>query len=190
MNTLIKIIILLVTTTVIGQIKHVEPPHWWVGFENNSLQLLVNDNNISKAVPQISYPGVTLEKVHKADSPNYLFIDLTISKTTKPGKFNIVFKFKDGSKKTHSYELKERSKPATDYIGFDSSDVVYLITPDRFANGDPKNDLDLSLRETRLVAPWITPDMEVIYKELQIVWITFMTWVSRRSGQRRYLSMI
>jgi glycosidase len=125
----------------------VEPPNWWVDFKNSELQLLVKHPNISETTPQISYAGVSIIKVHKADSPNYLFIDLEISESTKPGKFDIIFKTENGDEKSHTYELKTRNKSAEAYKGFDSSDAIYLITPDRFANADPSNDIDLSLNE-------------------------------------------
>ena len=73
-------------------IERVEPANWWVGFKNPDVQLLVKHSNITGAVPKINYPGVSIKKVHKAESPNYLFIDLNIDKSTKAGKFNIIFK--------------------------------------------------------------------------------------------------
>ena len=79
------------------EIDRIEPPNWWVGFKNMELQLLVKSPDISKAVPRISYAGVLLKSVSKADSPNYLFLNLSISKETKPGKFNIVFTFDHAS---------------------------------------------------------------------------------------------
>ena len=121
-------------------LERVEPTNWWVNFKDTSLQLLVKEDNVGNATPSISYDGVSIEKVHKAKSENYLFIDLKIDATTKAGKFDIIFTFKDDTKKTHTYELKERQKPAEDYKGFDSSDAIYLITPDRFANADTLND--------------------------------------------------
>ena len=130
-----------------NEIERVEPMHWWVGFKNTELQLLVKHPNISAATPKISYKGVSIKKVNKADSPNYLFIDLDISKETKAGQFNIVFKFKEGNELTQTYQLKTRETPAEDFVGFDSSDAVYLITPDRFANGDTSNDIDETLNE-------------------------------------------
>jgi len=121
-------------------IAKVEPPHWWIGLKNEKLQLLVKHTNIGSSTPSISYTGVDLVKVNEADSPNYLFLDLEISETAKAGKFNIVFKQEDDTELVQTYELKERQKPSEDYIGFDSSDAIFLITPDRFANGNPDND--------------------------------------------------
>ncbi|MDY0779490.1 glycoside hydrolase family 13 protein [Tenacibaculum sp. IB213877] len=131
-------------------LERVEPPHWWIGFKNTKLQLLVKEDGISEAKPEISYSGVSIEKVSKGTSPNYLFIDVNIAEHTKAGKFDIVFTFENGTKKQHTYELKAREKSADAYVGFNSSDAVYLITPDRFANGDTSNDEFASLKEKKL----------------------------------------
>lgn len=128
-------------------IERVEPLNWWVGFKNNALQLLVNHPNISKTTPHISYPGVSITKTHKADSPNYLFIDLIIEENTPAGKFNLVFTEENKTDLVYTYELKERTKAAEDFVGFNSSDAVYLITPDRFANGNTANDVNSQLLE-------------------------------------------
>ncbi|WP_345167192.1 glycoside hydrolase family 13 protein [Algibacter aquimarinus] len=138
--------------TIVEQndIQRIEPPNWWIGFKNLSLQLLVHHPQISKRTPYISYQGVSIEKVHHADSPNYLFIDLSISKGTKAGRFNIVFKKEGEDDLTQTYELKSRIKPAEDYLGFNSTDAIYLITPDRFANGDPENDIVENLKEKKI----------------------------------------
>ena len=133
-----------------NDISRIEPPNWWIDFESKNLQLLINHPDISEAIPELSYKGVTLKKVHKADSPNYLFVDIIIDESAKSGVFDIVFKQPNKEDLIQSYELKARSKAATDYEGFDSSDVIYLITPDRFSNGDPSNDIDTSLQETTL----------------------------------------
>ena len=131
-------------TEIKNDIQKVEPPHWWIGFKNQKLQLLVKHPNIGSATPEISYSGISLVKFHKADSPNYLFLDLEISEAANAGKFNINFKLGDDSELTQTYELKERQKSSEEYVGFDSSDAIYLITPDRFANGNPSNDIILN----------------------------------------------
>lgn len=130
-----------------AQIKRIEPPNWWVGFKNQNLQLLVHGSNIGATTPEINYNGVSIVKVHKAHSDNYLFIDLKIDKSTKPGTFSIVFKSKKGKDLVYNYELKAREKSSEDYIGFNSSDAMYLITPDRFANGDVSNDVNRTMNE-------------------------------------------
>ncbi|MCL4136196.1 UNVERIFIED_CONTAM: hypothetical protein GTU68_040086 [Idotea baltica] len=128
-------------------ILRVEPPNWWLDFKNPKLQLLVQYTNISMYLPEISHQGVSIEKIYYADSPNYVFIDLYISENTQSGKFDITFKAENKIDLTHTYELKSRVKASKNYIGFDSSDVIYLITPDRFANGNPENDIFETLNE-------------------------------------------
>ncbi|WP_292946831.1 glycoside hydrolase family 13 protein [Olleya sp. UBA1516] len=136
-----------VVTEVKNDIERIEPPHWWTGFNNTQVQLLVKHPNISEATPSINYAGVSIEKVHKADSPNYLFLDLNILESTKAGPFNIHFKFNEEKELVQTYEVKARLKEAADYQGFDSTDAIYLITPDRFANGDTSNDIKEDLKE-------------------------------------------
>ena len=129
--------------------NRVEPPHWWTGFENDSLQLLVHADNIKEAEVEMDYPGVELLKVNKADSPNYLFLDLKIDEAAKLGKFNIKLKT-DSNSYAFTYHLKDRNKEGQDYIGFNSSDVIYLITPDRFANANPENDIVEGMLEDKI----------------------------------------
>ena len=128
-------------------LQRVEPPHWWIGMKDNSLQLLVYDEGIGNYSPEITYAGVSISETHTARSSNYLFIDLTISDQAQAGKFDIVFNDGNGNEKTHTYELKDREKSSDDYLGFDSSDAIFLVTPDRFANGDVSNDTFQELNE-------------------------------------------
>ena len=93
-----------------NDINRIEPPNWWVDFESKNLQLLINHPNISEAIPQIDYKGVSIHKVHKADSPNYLFIDLIIDESTLPGVFDIVFNQSNKEDLIQSYELKAENK--------------------------------------------------------------------------------
>ena len=138
---------ILITGLSYSQIERVEPPNWWTGFENPQLQLMVYGKDIATATPRIDHSEVDLQQVHRADSENYLFLDLVIGKDAKAGKFDIIFEYENGKTEKINYELKERSKPAEEYVGFDNSDVIYLITPDRFANGDPSNDVNKDLKE-------------------------------------------
>ncbi|MBZ9626694.1 glycoside hydrolase family 13 protein [Psychroflexus sp. CAK1W] len=131
-----------------AQDLRVEPPNWWVGMEMNDIQLMVHAQDISTYQPELKYDGVEITEVHQADSPNYLFIDLRISKETEAGTFEIKFRKKGTKHLSFDFSLNSREKPAEDYVGFNHEDVVYLITPDRFANGDPKNDVVESLKET------------------------------------------
>jgi len=140
----------LICTTAVTQINHVEPLNWWVGMKNPNLQLLINGNNIGETTPVINYPGVTIKKVSKGDSKNYLFIDILIAKTAKPGIVGI--SFKKGAKEVYSYryQLKKREQDAAAFKGFNSSDAVFLVVPDRFANGDYTNDVVEGLKENKI----------------------------------------
>ncbi len=120
-------------------IKHLEPPFWWVGMKNTKLQLLVHENNIADFTVNINYPGIKIESTNKVENPNYLFVNLEILENAKPGTFPILF-VNDNRKIKYEYTLKSRVTRAHQKQGIDGSDVIYLITPDRFANGDPSND--------------------------------------------------
>ncbi len=150
MKNVILLFLVLCSATVTGQIDRVEPPNWWVGFKDSSLQLLVKGENISLYTPQLEYEGVSIEKIHKAKSANYLFLDLKITSQVKPGTFTIVFDTKGKKKIKHEYQLKARAKPSEEYVGFNSTDAIYMITPDRFANADPTNDIVKGLKELKI----------------------------------------
>ncbi|MEN9549798.1 MAG: hypothetical protein RIR12_2389 [Bacteroidota bacterium] len=130
---------------------HTYPLHWWVGMKNPRLQIILHAENIGQAnTVTIKYPGVKIEKVNKVENPNYIFLDLLIAENTKPGKFNILIAGPKIGNATISYELKPRSKEngKTAIQGINASDLIYLIMPDRFSNGNPDNDFDPSLRDT------------------------------------------
>ncbi|MGD8346317.1 MAG: glycoside hydrolase family 13 protein [Lysobacterales bacterium] len=120
-------------------IERVEPPFWWTGFKETSLQLLVYGEDISRYTPAVDHAGVTIQRVETVDSPNYLFLYLDIAPETEPGAFDIAFN-DDGDQRVHRYTLKRKNEDPAHTRGFDGSDAIYLITPDRFANGQSGND--------------------------------------------------
>jgi neopullulanase len=130
------------------EIKHLEPLSWWVAMHNPELQLMVNGENISALDPQINYRGVTLVSVEKTDNKNFLFLNLRISENTKAGTFWIEFKQGDKVLTKIKYSLAERSYGSSDRQGFSANDAIYLLMPDRFANGDGSNDLQKALLES------------------------------------------
>ena len=136
--------------TTAAQIHHVEPLNWWVGMKNPSLQLLIHGTDIGETTPQISYPGVVIKKVTKGDSRNYLFLDLVIDKTARPGSMGI--SFRKGGKELYNYryQLQKRVQDGAAFKGFTTSDVIYLLVPDRFANGDPSNDVVAGTKENKI----------------------------------------
>jgi len=118
----------------------VEPPFWWADMKNKNLQLLVHGNNIAELKPKIDHKKINIKKVHRVDSPNYLFIDLEFEKNIKPTTVSILFTKGNITILSHNYKIKNREKGRSELKGFDASDAIYLITPDRFANGDKDND--------------------------------------------------
>lgn len=128
-------------------VERVEPMFWWVGMKNPNLQLMVHGEDIAQADVSFDYPGVSLESVSRVKNPNYLFINLKIDEETRPGTFDLTFT--TGRKKTtsYTYELRDREANSANRMGFNSSDVIYLITPDRFVNGNPDNDAVEGMKE-------------------------------------------
>ncbi len=137
----------LASSAQIPALERVEPMFWWVGMHNPDLQLIVHGDHIASRKVELNYPGVKLVAVHKVENPNYLFIDLRIFSGTVPGTFPIKF-IKAGEKPlTYSYALKARDHSAGRAQGVTNKDLIYLIMPDRFSNGDPANDSFTNLRE-------------------------------------------
>ncbi|MBQ3722129.1 MAG: cyclomaltodextrinase N-terminal domain-containing protein [Bacteroidales bacterium] len=121
-----------------GRIDRIEPPCWWTGM-GMPLQVMVHGEGIGAFDVRFEgLKGVKVKEVHRADSPNYLFVDVAIKANARPGSGRLVFS-REGECFSVPYEIKERPSD-NDRKSFSSEDVIYLIVPDRFANGDPKND--------------------------------------------------
>jgi glycosidase len=118
---------------------NIEPPFWWAEMPVSEVQLMVNGQGIGYYTASVNYPGVRLVRNISGDSPNYLFIYLDISADAAPGKMTINLSY-GKKKKQIAYELKERDMDPSKNQGFNSKDVIYLLMPDRFANGNPDND--------------------------------------------------
>jgi glycosidase len=127
-------------------IQHVEPLHWWVGMKWSDLQVMVHGEKIAELEPALSYPGVRIAGVERTDNPNFLFVNLKIGATTRPGDIKLQFRRGKEVVTTVPYRLEARRKDSAQRRGFDAGDAVYLIVPDRFANGNPAND-DAGMRE-------------------------------------------
>lgn len=116
----------------------VHPDFWWTGMKNKELQIMLHGPDLAKAQAGIDYPGVTITRQVSLESPNYLFLYLNIDSTAQAGTMEI--QLKNGKKKSKiPYELKTREKDPASRVGFSSEDVLYLIMPDRFADGDVSN---------------------------------------------------
>lgn len=129
-------------------IKKVAPSFWWASMNNPELQVLLYGEQISSADVSISSDDIVLQEVVKQDNPNYLLLYLNTAEAA-PQTFNICLK--QGKKQTViPYELKQRRADAAQIEGFNSSDVLYLLMPDRFANGDASNDVIPGMLEDRV----------------------------------------
>jgi neopullulanase len=128
-------------------LKRVEPLNWWAGMKSPDLQLMIYGENISLADVALNYPGVQLVSVSQVQNPNYLFIDLKLAEDVQPGSFEILFQKNGEIIEKWDYELKAREKGSAEREGFNNSDVIYLITPDRFVNGNPQNDWVEGMKE-------------------------------------------
>ena len=104
----IAALLLALPVQALATLDRVEPPFWWIGFEHRELQLLVHGDDIAASMPSIGYPGVTLRRVVRVESPNYLFLYLDIAPDTAPGEFDIRFRG-PGSDKVHRYRLEAKS---------------------------------------------------------------------------------
>ncbi len=122
-----------------AQVEKMEPPFWWANMNNTNLQLMIYGENIADYQVSIADENVNISNIRKTENPNYVFVMLDFSDATI-GSFNIDFLKKGKVKFTESYELKERRENAAIRKSFDSSDLMYLIMPDRFANGNSEND--------------------------------------------------
>jgi glycosidase len=133
------------TTTMNGAknvvtIDRIDPAYWFVGMKNPQLQLMVYGKDIATVRSVTTdYPGVRIDSLVKLDSPNYLFVYLNV-KDAEPGKMTLNFESRTAKVKPQTYELRFRDKYGADRHGFDISDVLYLLMPDRFASGRADND--------------------------------------------------
>lgn len=134
----------------IPALERIEPSFWWAGMKDPELQLIVHGDKIAERSVSLQYPGVQLSAVHKVENPNYLFVDLLIAPDAAPGSFAITFSKKGTKKLVYNYRLEQRDHSPNRIQGVTSKDFIYLIMPDRFANGDERNDVIKGMKETTL----------------------------------------
>ena len=152
-HTLILLIVFLFSwgggqTARAMEIKKVAPSFWWAGMKNPELQILLYGENLALSDVSVSGEGIYLKETVRQDNPNYLLLYLDLSEA-KAQTFQILLKH--GKKKLQiPYELKSRVRRGEDVKGFTSEDVLYLIMPDRFANGNPENDVVDGMREKKI----------------------------------------
>lgn len=152
-HTLILLIVFLFSwgggqTARAMEIKKVAPSFWWAGMKNPELQILLYGEDLALSDVSVSGEGIYLKETVRQDNPNYLLLYLDLSEA-KAQTFQILLKH--GKKKLQiPYALKSRVRRGEDVKGFTSEDVLYLIMPDRFANGNPENDVVDGMREKKI----------------------------------------
>ena len=135
----------VMSMTAAVNVSRIEPTDWFVGMKDASLQLMVYGKDIKNAEVTVNYPGVKIDSVARLESPNYLLVYLNL-KDAKAG--DMVLNFKQGKQsKKVKYQLKDREMAGEKRMGFTNEDVLYMLMPDRFANGNPKNDVLKTMRD-------------------------------------------
>lgn len=129
--------------------SRIDPPFWWVGMENSLLELTIYNNEKSIKDYEVNIPSdaVIIKKVFKTANPKYLFLELDISRDAQPAEFKIELT-KGDDKIELTYELKARNQAKSSLPTLSSKDAIYLLFPDRFANGNPSNDNVKGMLET------------------------------------------
>ena len=135
----------LISSTMFAQIERIEPPFWYAGMHNPELQIMFYGKNIAQYQVSVSH-SIKITNVKRTENPNYLFV--TINTENVPAT-NCIFTFQYKNKTifTQNYALKQRRENSAERKGFDASDMMYLIMPDRFSNGNPNNNSDASTIE-------------------------------------------
>ena len=135
-----------------SQNVEVYPSNWWVGMKWNKLQLMVHGKNIG-IYNRVSsrYSGIKIQQVHTVENENYLFVDIIVDQNAKPGSYKINCASAD-MVQSFDFELKpRRAAKGTAYAqGVTSKDLIYLLMPDRFSNGDTSNDHIAGMRDQSL----------------------------------------
>ncbi|GGA70005.1 neopullulanase SusA [Flavobacterium palustre] len=141
----VMLLLLLFSLDTIAQIQRVEPAFWYAGMHNPELQILFYGKNIAENEVAVSN-GIAIKAIQKTENPNYLFV--TIDTKDVPAQ-ELLFSFSKNKKVvfTKKYALKQRRENSASRKSYDASDMIYLIMPDRFANGNPKNDSQKTLTE-------------------------------------------
>ena len=138
-------LLLLISSTMFAQIERIEPPFWYAKMHNPELQIMFYGKNIAQYQVSVSH-SIKITNVQRTKNPNYLFV--TINTKNVPAT-NCIFTFHSKNKTvyTQNYALKQRRENSAQRQSYDSSDMMYLLMPDRFSNGNPNNNSDVSTTE-------------------------------------------
>lgn len=139
------IFLLLVSSNLFAQIDRVEPPFWYANMQNPEVQIMFYGKDIAQNEVTVSN-NVIINNVRKTENPNYLFVTIDTKNLVAQ---ELTFSFSKNKKTVFSkkYELRKRKENSRLRKSYDASDMIYLIMPDRFANGNVNNDNDKSVIE-------------------------------------------
>ncbi len=141
MKNLLLALALLAGASVHAQsIDRVEPPFWWVGMKHRPLQVMLHGQQLGGLTAQVSAPGVSVKRTVALPNQNYLVVELDVAPSAKPGPVTLTLKRGNATVLRQPYELRARSPGSAQRQGFGPADAIYLVVPDRFANGNPAND--------------------------------------------------
>ena len=142
MKNVISLFLFLITlsTGLFAQIERMEPPNWWTDMPVNEVQLMLYGKDLGLYRATLDYPGVSITKQLAVDSQNYLFLYLSVDEDVQAGTLNFELKKDRRNHFTVKFPMLERESREGKNMGFNPSDLIYLIMPDRFANGNPDND--------------------------------------------------
>ena len=126
-------------------IEKTEPPFWYAGMQNPELQILFYGKNIAQYKVSVSN-DISIINVKRTENPNYIFVTIN-TKNSPPTDFYFIFKENEKVVFTQKYWLKQRRENSAERKSFDASDLIYLLMPDRFSNGNPNNKNDASTTE-------------------------------------------
>lgn len=133
---------LIIFTNISAQniiVNKIEPPNWWAGMKTNKIQLMIYGKNLNNISAEFKDGNIKIVRVNKIANPDYAFIDIEITNDAKPKDYELTLS--RGKEKTSvKFPILKREKDKNRFQGFSSDDVIYLIMPDRFVNGDPSND--------------------------------------------------
>lgn len=120
-------------------ISRIDPPNWWVGMKTNKIQLMVYGSNLSNISARFNNSKIKINHIHKINNPSYAFIDITIPANIMPNEYKLIIN-KGKEESSFTFPIIKREDKANRFTGFGTKDIIYLIMPDRFVNGDISND--------------------------------------------------
>ena len=127
-------------------VTRIDPPHWWTGMQHHEIQLMVYGNNLGRISARSGSDALRVLRSIAVDNPSYAFVEIDIPPGTPPGTYPLVLANASDSI-VINYPVVARKSPTNRFKGFTSADALYLITPDRFANGDTTNDVTPAMQE-------------------------------------------